>query len=47
VIVNTARIREVQPWFKGDWVVILEDGTRLTSGRTYQRRVRALLGREA
>ena len=46
VIVNTARIREVQPWFKGDWVVILRDGTRLTSGRTYQREVRALLGKE-
>jgi two-component system, LytTR family, response regulator len=46
VIVNTARIREVQPWFKGDWVVILRDGTRLTSGRTYRHRVRALLGKE-
>jgi two-component system LytT family response regulator len=45
VIVNTARIREVQPWFKGDWVVILRDGTRLTSGRTYRHRVRALLGK--
>jgi two-component system LytT family response regulator len=47
VIVNTARIREVQPWFKGDWVVILTDGTKLTSGRTYRDRVRALLGRGA
>jgi two-component system, LytTR family, response regulator len=46
VIVNTARIREVQPWFKGDWVVILSDGTRLTSGRTYRHSVRALLGKE-
>jgi two-component system LytT family response regulator len=45
VIVNTARIREVQPWFKGDWVVILRDGTRLTSGRTYRHSVRALLGK--
>jgi two-component system LytT family response regulator len=45
VIVNTAQIREVQPWFKGDWVVILRDGTRLTSGRTYRHRVRALLGK--
>jgi two-component system LytT family response regulator len=45
IIVNTARIREVQPWFKGDYVVILRDGTRLTSGRTYRDRVRALLGR--
>lgn len=45
VIVNTARIREVQPWFKGDWMVILRDGTKLTSGRTFRRRVRALLGK--
>ena len=42
-LVNVARIREVQPWVKGDYVVILEDGTRLTSGRTYRERVRALL----
>jgi two-component system LytT family response regulator len=46
VIVNIARIREVQPWFKGDCVVILRDGTKLTSGRTYRHRVRALVGRD-
>ena len=42
-IVNVDRIREVQPWVKGDYVVILNDGTRLTTGRTYRDRVRALL----
>ena len=42
-LVNGDRIREVQPWVKGDYVVILHDGTRLTSGRTYRERVRALL----
>jgi two-component system LytT family response regulator len=42
-LVNVERIREVQPWVKGDYVVILDDGTRLTSGRTYRERVRALL----
>ena len=42
-LVNVERIREVQPWVKGDYVVILHDGTRLTSGRTYRGRVRALL----
>jgi two-component system LytT family response regulator len=45
VIVNTTRIRDVQPWFKSDYVVILRDGTRFTSGRTYRDRLRALLGR--
>jgi len=47
IIIKTARIREVQPWFKGDWVVIPRDGTKLTSARTYRPRVRGLLGREA
>jgi DNA-binding LytR/AlgR family response regulator len=36
----------VQPWFKGDRVVILTDGTKLMSGRTCRHRVRALLGKE-
>lgn len=42
-LVNVQRIREIQPWVKGDYVIILHDGTRLTSGRTYRDRVRALL----
>jgi two-component system, LytTR family, response regulator len=42
-IVNVDRVREVQPWFKGDYVLILHDGTRLTSGRTYRERVQQLL----
>jgi two-component system LytT family response regulator len=43
-IVNVARIRQVQPWFKGDYLVVLNDGTRLTSGRTYRDRIQQLLG---
>jgi DNA-binding LytR/AlgR family response regulator len=46
IIVYTARIREVQPWFNGDWVVILGNGAKLTSGRTYRHRVLALVGRD-
>lgn len=42
-IVNTARIREIQPWFKGDYVVLMKDGTKLRSGRTYRAGVQALL----
>ena len=42
-IVNIERIRELQPWFQGDYVLILADGTRLTSGRSYRDRVRALV----
>jgi two-component system LytT family response regulator len=43
VIVNTDRIREIQPWFKGDYVLILQDGTRLRSGRTYRETVQKLI----
>jgi two-component system LytT family response regulator len=43
IIVNIERIREMQPWFQGDYVLILHDGTKLTSGRSYREKVRALL----
>jgi two-component system, LytTR family, response regulator len=42
-IVNARRIKEIQPWFQGDYVVILTDGTRLTSGRSYRDRLQRLL----
>ena len=35
-IVNLERVREVQPWFKGEQVVLLKNGTRLTVGPTYR-----------
>ena len=38
-IVNVDRIRTIEPWFQGDYVFILTDGTRLTSGRSYRQRV--------
>jgi two-component system LytT family response regulator len=44
IIVNTERVREVQPWFKGDYVLIMHDGTKLRSGRTYRQSVQALIG---
>ena len=46
-IVNLERIQEVQPWFQGDYVLILTDGTRLTSTRGYRDNMRRLLGRSA
>jgi two-component system LytT family response regulator len=42
-IVQTSRIKTIQPWFKGDYVLTLRDGTRVTSGRTYRERVQALI----
>jgi two-component system LytT family response regulator len=43
IVVNAERIREVQPWFKGDYVLILHDGTKLRTGRTYRTVVQALI----
>lgn len=35
-IVNLDRVREVQPWFSGDYVAILEDGHQLRVSRNYR-----------
>jgi two-component system LytT family response regulator len=35
-IVNLDRVKEIQPWFHGDAVAILRDGTRLQVSRTYR-----------
>jgi len=42
-IVNRAHIREMQPWFKGDYVLIMRNGARVVSGQTYREVVRGLL----
>jgi two-component system LytT family response regulator len=42
-IINLGRVREVQPWFGGDYVIIMADGARVTTGRTYRGRVRQIL----
>jgi two-component system, LytTR family, response regulator len=44
-IVNVEQVREIQPWFAGDYVLILLDGTKLTTGRRYRAAVQSLLGR--
>jgi two-component system, LytTR family, response regulator len=43
-IVNAERIRELQPWLHGEYVVILEDGTRLSASRVFSDRLDALIG---
>ena len=42
-IVNIERIREFQPWFQGDWILVLADGSRLQSGKSYRKRIRELM----
>jgi len=46
-IINRQHIREIQPWVKGDFVIILADGKRVTTGHTYRDRVRSLLPPDA
>jgi two-component system, LytTR family, response regulator len=43
-IVNIERIQELQPWFHGDYVVLLRDGTRLTLSRSYRQKFQDLFG---
>jgi two-component system LytT family response regulator len=44
-IVNRSHIREMQPWFKGDFVLIMKTGARIVTGRTYRESVRRLMSR--
>lgn len=43
-LVNRNHIRELHPWFEGDYVVIMRRGARVTSGRIYRDAVRRLIG---
>lgn len=43
-IVNVERIRELQPWFHGEYVVILQDGTKLMASRVFSDRLHRLIG---
>jgi two-component system LytT family response regulator len=43
-IVNINRIREMQQWFSGDYVVVLENGTRLRLSRHYRDQVERQVG---
>ncbi|HEX8274436.1 MAG TPA: LytTR family DNA-binding domain-containing protein [Longimicrobiaceae bacterium] len=45
-IVNLDRVREMQPYFHGEYSVILHDGTRLKLSRGYRPRLQAVLEEE-
>lgn len=45
VIVNIDRIKELQPWFAGDYVVILRDGRQLKLSRTYREHLQSRMHR--
>lgn len=40
-IVNIERVKELEPWFNGDYVVTLRDGTKLTLSATYRSALRS------
>lgn len=42
-IVNVDRIRELKPWFTGDYLLLLKDGTELRLSRTYRDQLQAAL----
>lgn len=43
-IVNLDRVKQIQPYFKGEHVVVLHDGTKLTLSRTYRDRLQDRIG---
>jgi two-component system, LytTR family, response regulator len=42
--VNVDAVRELRPLMHGEFVVVLDDGTELTSGRSYRRAIQAMFG---
>ena len=46
-IVNIDRIQAVESLFRGEYLVVLHDGTKLTSGRSYRRNLHAVMGKQS
>ena len=44
-IVNIERVKELQPWFNGEYVVCLKSGARLTLSRGYREKLQERIGR--
>jgi two-component system LytT family response regulator len=44
-IVRLDRIQELQPWFHGEYRVILQSGTQLTLSRNYREKLQEALGK--
>ena len=43
IIVNLSRVKELHPLFHGEYVITLNDGTELNSGRSYRNKLQTLL----
>ena len=46
-IVNIDRITTVESLLHGEYLVVLHDGTKLTSGRSYRRSLLAIMGKKS
>ena len=44
IIVNVSRIKELQPGVHGEYVITLQNGTRVRSGRTFNEKLKGLMG---
>jgi two-component system LytT family response regulator len=44
-IVNIERVKELQPWFNGEYVVLLRTGAKLTLSRGYREKLQDRIGR--
>ncbi|MGV3710882.1 MAG: LytR/AlgR family response regulator transcription factor [Gemmatimonas sp.] len=42
-MVNVARIKEIQPWFNGEYVIIMRDGAQVKTSRGYRGRLEQLI----
>ena len=40
-IVNLDHVKEFQPWFSGEMIVLMQDGTKLKLSRTYRQEFEA------
>lgn len=43
VLINTSKIRSMEKWFHGEYVVQMGSGREFTSGRTYRQRIQGFL----
>jgi two-component system LytT family response regulator len=43
VIINRNRVKELKPWFTGEYIVVLSTGKELTLSRGYRDRLQLLL----
>jgi two-component system, LytTR family, response regulator len=45
-IINLDRVKELQPWVRGEQLLVLKDGTQLSVGRAFRAKLEAILQNE-